>query len=170
MEKAGPSSRPSPIARSFVYAWSGLAYLYETQRNMRIHLLSGALAGAACIVLGVGRVEVLMVVLAIAGVLLAEVVNTVAEALTDLMEPHLNPIAKVIKDVAAAGVLLGAAFSVLIGILVFYPAFPTLTERLRAFLDMRLTAFGVYLVVVVIPALAGLALPVRGPVKEKRNT
>jgi undecaprenol kinase/diacylglycerol kinase (ATP) len=137
---------------------------------MRIHLLTGVLAGAACIVLGIGRVDVLMVVLAIAGVLLAEVVNTVAEALTDLLEPKLNPVAKVIKDVAAAGVLLSAGFSVLIGVLVFYPAVPTLSERLRAFLDQRLTLFGVYAVVAVIPAFAGLARPVRSLSKRNRRT
>ncbi|MEX0974821.1 MAG: diacylglycerol kinase family protein [Bacillota bacterium] len=157
----------SPVLRSFVYAWAGLSYVYRTQPNMRIHVLTATLAGAACMVTGVGTTDVLMVVLAIAGVMLAEVVNTVAESLTDLLEPHLNPIAKVIKDVAAAGVLLSAAFSVLIAALVFWPTLPTLGDRLRSFLDSRLTYFGVYLVLVILPSLAGLALSVTPPIRGK---
>jgi hypothetical protein len=90
----------------------------------------------------------------------AEVVNTVAESLTDLLEPLPNPIAKVIKDVAAAGVLLSAAFSILIAILVFYPTLPNLSERLRLFVDNRLTYFGFYLALVILPSFAGMALPV----------
>ena len=151
-----------PVQRSFVYAWAGLSYVYTTQANMRIHVLAAALAGAACIVTGLGRIEVLMVVLAIAGVLLAEVVNTVAESMTDLLEPKRSPIAKVIKDVAAAGVLVSAVFSVLIAVLVFYPTLADIDVRLRAFLDTRLIPFAFYLVLVVLPALAGLALPL-GP-------
>ncbi len=135
---------------------------------MRIHVLTAALAGAACIVTGVGRTEVLMVVLAIGGVMLAEVVNTVAEAMTDLIEPRMNPIAKVIKDVAAAGVLLSAAFSVIIAALVFYPVLPDLGERLRSFVDTRLTYFGVYAALVIVPALVGLALPVTPPTRRPR--
>lgn len=149
------------VLRSFAYAWEGLSYVYTTQANMRIHVLSAALAGAACIVTGVGRIEVLMVVLAIAGVLLAEVVNTVAESMTDLLEPSRNPIAKVIKDVAAAGVLISAVFSILIAVLVFYPTISDLQVRLRVFLDRRLVSFAFYLVLAVLPALAGLALPYR---------
>ncbi|MGE5580619.1 MAG: diacylglycerol kinase family protein [Bacillota bacterium] len=148
-----------PVARSFAFAWAGLSYVYLTEPNMRLHVLFATLAGAACIVLGVGRTEVLMVVLAIAGVLLAEVVNTVAESMTDLLEPHHSPIAKVVKDVAAAGVLLSAAFSVLIAVIVFYPVIPELGLRLRTFLDVRWRLFALYLAMVVLPALAGLALP-----------
>ena len=157
----GHALEGAAIAKSFAYAWAGLTYLYETQRTMRLHLLIGSLVGAACIVLGVGREEVLMVALAIAGVLLSEVVNTVVEGLTDLMEPRLDPVAKLIKDVAAAGVLLSAGFSVLIGALVFYPTVSSLPARLEGFLDRRTIPFAVYVAFVVIPAAAGLARPVK---------
>ena len=119
--------------------------------------------GAACIALGVGRAEVLMVVLAVAGVLLSEVVNTVVEGLTDLMEPRFHPIAKLIKDVAAAGVLLSAAFSVLIGGLVFWPAVADLPMRLTTFLEHRTIPFAAYVTIIVAPAAAGLSRPVRRP-------
>lgn len=156
-QKRGEPSRS--LARSFAWAWSGLSYVYLTERNMRIHVLLGALAGGACIVLGVARIEVLMVVLAAASVLIAEVVNTVVEAMTDLMEPRLNPVAQVTKDVAAAGVLLSALFSVFIGFLVFYPALWELPQRLAGFAERRAAYFGIYLLLAVIPSLLGLTLP-----------
>mgnify|MGYP003902532377 FL=1 len=109
--------------------------------------------------LGVGRVEVLMVSLAIAAVLVSEVVNTVTESLTDLMEPEYSELAKVTKDVAAAGVLLTSMFAVLIGIIAFYPALMDLPARLSSFLDSRIGWFTVYSVFVVVPALAGLTHP-----------
>lgn len=161
------SGCPLSIAESFIHAWEGLHYVYETQRNMRVHVLAGVLAGGACIVLGMGRMEVLLVVLAAAGVLLAEVVNTVAEALADLMEPRQNPIAKVVKDVAAAGVLLGALFSVIIAVLVFCPAMSTLPRRIHEFLGERLIFFGVYSAVAIVPAMVGLALPVKASTRAK---
>ncbi len=147
------------IKRSFGHAWDGLLHVYKTQRNMRLHILFATLAGAASIVLGVSRFEVLMVSLAIAAVLVSEVVNTVVESLTDLMEPRHSAIAKVTKDVAAAGVLLASVFAALIGVIAFYPALFDLPARLSSFFNRRIGYFTIYSVLVVVPALAGLGHP-----------
>jgi diacylglycerol kinase len=147
------------LKTSFRHAWDGLLHVYKTQRNMRLHMLFATLVGAACLVLGVGRVEVLMVSLAVAAVLASEVVNTVAESLTDLMESRYSELAKVTKDVAAAGVLLTSMFALLIGVIAFYPALLDLPARLSSFIDRRVGYFTVYSVLIVVPALAGLAHP-----------
>ena len=47
--------------------------------------------------------------------------NTVAEALVDLVSPGYHPLAKVVKDVTAAAVLLAAIISVIVGLLVLGP-------------------------------------------------
>lgn len=168
MEEAGRNPRRagsgvrgtlSAIKRSFGHAWNGLLHVYKTQRNMRLHILFATLAGAACLVLGVSRFEVLMVTWAIAAVLVSEVVNTVVESLTDLMEPRHSAIAKVTKDVAAAGVLLASVFAALIGVIAFYPALFDLPDRLSSFISDRIGYFTVYSVLVVVPALAGLGHP-----------
>ena len=49
-----------------------------------------------------------MLVLAIGLVLVGEAFNTALEAVVDLASPAIHPLAKVAKDVAAAGVLLAA--------------------------------------------------------------
>lgn len=159
------------LKRSFRHAWDGFLHVYKSQRNMRLHILFATLVGAACLVLGVSRIEVLMVSLAIAAVLASEVVNTVAESLTDLMEPRYSELAKVTKDVAAAGVLLTSMFASLIGIIAFYPALLDLPARLSSFIDKRISYFTVYSVLLVVPALAGLAHPSavdRGSARKRR--
>lgn len=145
-----------PVIMSFVHAIEGLSYVYLTQRNMRIHVCAAALVGSACIALGVGRVEVLMVVLAIAGVLVAEVVNTLTESMVDILEPRYHPAVKVVKDVAAAGVLIASLFAVLIGAVAFYPALLELPERLAGLISERLALFLAYLCVAVVPSVVGL--------------
>lgn len=176
------AARPSfrPVVMSFIHAMEGLSYVYLTQRNMRIHVSLAALAGAACIVLGVGRFEVLMVVLAITGVLVAEVVNTLTESMVDILEPRYHPAVKIVKDVAAAGVLISSVFAAFIGVVAFFPALLELPERLRSLLRERLALFVVYVCVVVIPSLIGLffvefrfpkgRLPNRHEAGEKEGT
>ncbi len=169
---AGPSNdliaTLGAVRRSFAQAWAGLVHVYKTQRNMRLHVLFASSVGALCLVLGVDRFELLMVTLAIAAVLVAEVVNTVTESLTDLMEPDLSNVAKTTKDVAAGGVLVASAFAVLIGLIAFYPAVFDLASRLRSFWSDRLGYFVVYSVLVVAPALAGLALGARKTARGRR--
>jgi diacylglycerol kinase (ATP) len=97
--------RAHSLAESFLHAWDGLSHIYNTQRNMRIHIFIASLVFSACIILGLDRIEFLMVTLAILGVLSAEVLNTLTESLVDLIEPEYNLVAKIIKDVAAAGFL-----------------------------------------------------------------
>lgn len=154
MRPARPSFRP--VIMSFVHAMEGLSYVYLTERNMRIHVFAATLVGSLCIALGVGRVEVLMVVLAIAGVLLAEVVNTLTESLVDVMEPRYHPTVKVVKDVAAAGVLIASLFAVFIGAVAFLPALTELPERLTGLFRDRLAFFLAYMCVLVVPSLVGL--------------
>lgn len=151
-------ARPSfrPVITSFVHAMEGLSYVYLTERNMRIHVFAATLVGSFCVALGVGRVEVLMVVSAVAGVLLAEVINTLTESLVDVIEPRYHPAVKVVKDVAAAGVLIASLFAVFIGAVAFLPALMELPERLAGLVRERLPFFLAYVCVLVVPSLVGL--------------
>ena len=125
------------LGDSFRHAWDGLRYIYVSQRNMRIHVFVASLVFAAGIAVGLGRTDLFMVALAVLGVLTAEVVNTLTESLVDLMKPGYSVIAKLIKDVAAAGVLLTAVFSVVIGAIVFYPVLGNLPGVFEEFARYR---------------------------------
>src|SRR5579884_1154189 len=119
---AGPAS-PSraTFLRSFVHAWDGIVYAFLTQRNARVHLAAAIGATALGIVLRLSAVEFALIALAIMAVMAAEMINTVVEALVDLVTSDYHPLARVAKDVAAGAVLLCAIFSVVIGLLVFGP-------------------------------------------------
>jgi len=141
---------------SLSYAWEGLVYVYSNERNMRIHVLMGSIVISACFVCGMGRVEFFMVVLAILGVLTAEILNTLIESLVDLLEPEFNPIAKRVKDIAAAGVLLTAGFSVVIGILAFYPILSDLPSVWQEFCAYRWRWLVACSIFFILPSLWGM--------------
>jgi undecaprenol kinase len=148
--------RSRSLWESFRHAWDGLRYIYISQRNMRIHVFLASLVFAAGLGAGLGRIELFMIALVVLGVLSAEVVNTLTESLVDLMKPEYSVVAKLIKDVAAAGVLLTAVFSVIIGAIVFYPVLADLPGVLEQFLTHRWRFFLVHLVVFVLPSLWGV--------------
>ncbi len=106
---------------SFKYAFSGLWYALRTQRNARVHILLAALAIIMGSILHISTVEFAMVFVAITGVFIAEMFNTVIELCVDLASPEYHPLAKIAKDVAAGAVLLNAILAIIIGLLVFGP-------------------------------------------------
>ena len=50
-----------------------------------------------------------------------ELINTAIEATVDLASPQIQPLAKVAKDVSAAGVLASAITAVLVGLMILGP-------------------------------------------------
>jgi diacylglycerol kinase len=93
----------------------------RTQRNTRVQLTIALVAIFFGVWLGLSYIQWAVLVLTIGFVLVSEMLNTVAEALVDLMCPDYHLQAKVVKDVAAGVVLLNAALSVVVGLLVFGP-------------------------------------------------
>ncbi|GEO68425.1 MULTISPECIES: diacylglycerol kinase family protein [Levilactobacillus] len=109
--------------QSLGHAVDGLKALYRYERNFRKHLLVGSLAIVAGIILRLTLNEWLWLTLAIFLVLIAETLNTIVEAVVDLVVGQTyHDLAKRAKDVAAGGVLLAALFAVVVGCLVMLPA------------------------------------------------
>lgn len=73
------------------------------------------------ILLKVSVVEWCILLLCIASVLTAELLNTSLELKTDLLSPGYHETAKHIKDTAAAAVLVVAIISAVIGLIIFIP-------------------------------------------------
>ena len=109
------------LARSFYYAFAGIAYLIRTQRNARIELAIGVGACRLAAGLGISRVEWSVLILTISCVLILEGLNTALEAVVDLASPQIHPLAKTAKDVAAGMVLIAAIASVGVGLLILGP-------------------------------------------------
>ncbi|RZL46544.1 MAG: diacylglycerol kinase family protein [Pedobacter sp.] len=109
--------------KSFVYAFKGLSYAFATQLNFRVHCLATALAVLLGLYTGLSANEWLWITVAIAIVMILELINTALEILVDIVSPAQNPKAGAIKDLAAAAVLIGAIMAVVIGLIIFVPKF-----------------------------------------------
>jgi diacylglycerol kinase (ATP) len=106
---------------SFGFAFKGLATLFRTQPNARIHLLATMLVIGFGFWLQITPFEWALVALCIGMVFAAEAFNSALEFLTDLVSPEYHELAGKTKDLAAAGVLLTAGGTAAVGLLIFGP-------------------------------------------------
>lgn len=103
---------------SFQNAWAGIKYALTTQRNIKIHISAAVIVLILCWLLEVSRLDFLFIVVAIALVFTAEMVNTAVEKTVDLFMSTYHPLAKIAKNVAAGAVLIAAVNAVITGLLV----------------------------------------------------
>lgn len=110
-----------PTAKSFVYAFEGLKTALRQEPNFRIHLVMAVFALSLGMFLKLSNLEWIILTFIIFYVLTLELLNTVLEALVNLVSPEYQHFAKVAKDVSAACVLLAAILSVIVGLVLFLP-------------------------------------------------
>jgi diacylglycerol kinase (ATP) len=160
--------RAPSILESFNFAFEGVIHVLRTQRNMRIHFAIAAAVLVAALALGVDKVELIALLLAISFVLIAEMINTAVEAGIDVATTSFDPLAKLAKDIAAGAVLIATVNAVAIGYLVFSDQIANrssrLIERLRdapaevTLISLVLTIF----IVIGTKAYTGRGTPLRG--------
>ena len=107
--------------KSFTYAGDGLRALFRTEHNAWIHLVLTLAAKIMGFVLGVSRGEWLALLITFALVWLAEIFNTCIEKIMDFVTEERHPQIKIIKDLAAAAVLISALAALTVGLLIFLP-------------------------------------------------
>jgi diacylglycerol kinase (ATP) len=111
-------SRPSVI-ESFNFAIEGVIHVLRTQRNMRIHFGAAVVVIVVSVAVGVSKIELIVLLLSIAFVLIAEMINTAIEGTIDAATTSFDPMAKLAKDIAAGAVLIASVNAVAVGYLVF---------------------------------------------------
>jgi diacylglycerol kinase (ATP) len=110
------------LPSSFRYAAKGLIYSFGSQRNFRIHVITGAVVFSLGLWLGLSLERLAVLVLTVAAVLVLELLNTATEAVVDLaIGRQFHPLARIAKDCAAAAVLVAALASMLIALLLLLP-------------------------------------------------
>jgi len=109
------------LLRSFYYAISGITSAIKSERNLRIHLTLTLLVIFLGFAFSITRIEWLIVILVLGGMLCSELINTAIERVVDLATEDYHPLAKQAKDIAAGAVLLFAITSVVVGIIIFVP-------------------------------------------------
>jgi diacylglycerol kinase (ATP) len=165
-----PGSRrgTTSIIQSFNYAFEGLIWTLRSQRNMRIHFAVATVVLVLAIAYDVSKIELIALLLAIAFVLIAEMVNTAIEAATDIATTSFNPLAKLAKDIAAGAVLVASVNAIVIGYLVLAERLGDPTDRAferlyNAPIHLTLIALVVViLLVIALKAITGRGTPLRG--------
>ena len=109
------------LANSFKYAWQGIVQSYRGEQNLKIHTFIAILVIVFGFFLKISYLEWLVCLVLIGLVLMAEFINTAIEYVVDLASPSIQPLAKAAKDTAAAGVLMMAIISAIIGLIIFIP-------------------------------------------------
>ncbi len=107
--------------KSFKYAFIGIHYAFKNEPNLIIHLITATLVIAASIILRVTPFEMGILGLTMLMVITTEMVNTAIEKMVDLITKEHRMEAKIAKDVSSGMVLIAAAGSVIIGLLIFIP-------------------------------------------------
>src|SRR5881397_4054650 len=163
------SSRPRPsVLESFNYAIEGVIHVLRTQRNMRIHFAVAVAVIVISVAVGVSKMELIVLLISIAFVLIAEMINTAIEGTIDAATTSFDPMAKLAKDIAAGAVLIASVNAVAIGYLVF--AGKTADKTTRVLDKLRnapaeITVIALVLTVIIVVATkawTGRGTPLRG--------
>ena len=121
-----PRRNLSSFFGGFIYAAQGLAESIRTQFNIRFHFGATIAAILLSFYFDLTMIEWCFIILAIAIVWIAELLNTALEYLTDFVSPEYNDLAGKVKDIAASSALIAAIASAAIGLIIFIPkVFPS---------------------------------------------
>lgn len=104
---------------SFVLALKGIGYLFLFHRNMRIIFMVGILAFLLGLHFQLKGIELVALTVTITLVFMAEIFNTAIEMMMDIMTERYHTLVKLIKDIAAAVVLLTSLNAVAVGYILF---------------------------------------------------
>jgi len=121
-----------PLFFSFRDAGAGIASIWLSERNFRVLIVAAAAAlwlGWAFEFLVWEWVALLLMVVV---TLSLELLNSALEALTDLYQPDVHPLARLAKNAAAGAVLLSAAAAVAVAALTFGTRLPRAVALLAA--------------------------------------
>jgi diacylglycerol kinase (ATP) len=160
--------RSPSVLQSFNFAFEGIIHVLRTQRNMRIHFAIAVAVLIAALAIGVRRLELVALLIAISFVLIAEMLNTALEAGIDVATTSFDPLAKLAKDIAAGAVLIATVNAVAVGYLVFVdriedPSSNVLDKLRDAPAELTLIALVLTIVLVIAAkAYTGRGRPLRG--------
>ena len=105
--------------QSLKLAIKGILYLFLYHRNMRIIFMLGILASLLGIYFKLNGMELVALCITIALVFMAEIFNTAIEMTMNLLTSKYHTRIKLIKDIAAAVVLLTCLNAIAVGYVLF---------------------------------------------------
>lgn len=105
---------------TFKNSFKGIRLALKSERNIRIHYVLAVLAITSGIVLQFNPVEFCLLLIAIALVIIAEMMNSAIEfSLDAIFHNRYSKLVGMAKDIAAGAVMIATFISIAIGILLF---------------------------------------------------
>ncbi|MBE9504298.1 MAG: diacylglycerol kinase [Proteobacteria bacterium] len=160
--------KPKNWFESLNCAIEGILHTAKTQRHMKAHFFVAALAFFLGLFLDISRMEFIILSLSITLVLFAEMINTAIEETINLIHEEYHPLAKIVKDAAAGGVLIASFGAIVMGYWILSkPLFSyvetgiTAVKRAPEFVTI-ISLVVVILVVVIMKSHFGKGTPLHG--------
>ena len=105
--------------RNFKYSFGGLKTLFKTEKSFRLHTAIAIIVIIYAWYAHLEKVYWVVLLMIIALIMSLEIFNSAIERLVDILAPRTHGLAKEIKDLLAAMVLLASLFAAAIGLIVF---------------------------------------------------
>lgn len=109
------------FAKSLSYAIRGLRRVYAEEANFRSQIWAAVTVVVASWYLGLSAWENATLALAIALVLVLELLNSALERVVDILKPRIHHYVEEMKDIAAGAVLVASLAAIAVGAFVFWP-------------------------------------------------
>ncbi len=104
---------------SMKLAIKGIGYLFLYHRNMRIIFMLGVAALLLGLYFDLKGIELVALCITVTLVLIAEIFNTAIEMMMDIFTDKYHTLVKLVKDIAAAVVLVASLNAVAVGYILF---------------------------------------------------
>lgn len=105
----------------FLHAADGVIEAWKSEHSFRVHIVMAVLVTIFGFLLHISTWEWIICVILFGLVISSELLNTALETTIDICSPHPDPLAKRVKDIAAASVLVVAFASAIVGMIIFAP-------------------------------------------------
>ena len=154
MTARGKGQRRTSLLQSFNFAFQGLVASVRHQRNMRVHLLLAFAVLIVSIFLNLSRLQLVVIIISVAFVFITELINSVIEAVVDMITDEFDLRAKAAKDMAAGAVLVAAINALIVAYLVLADQLTHVSRDLvtvirRAPADLTIIALAVVIMAVI---------------------
>ena len=153
-------SHGQKFLKGFDYAYEGLVWAINHEKNMKFHLLALAILLVGSLFFNLSRVEMITLVFAVCFVLGFELLNTSIEQAVNLASGgKYSPFAKASKDLSAAATFIAALNALFVAYLIFFDKFLDLYNSVFARITRRpshLAVITLALVIVVTIFLKGI--------------
>ena len=115
------------LARSFSHAIRGFKCVFREQ-NFKIQIIFSISVFILILLFDLRMWETVVLIMMVTLVLVLEIINSIFERIMDILQPRVHPHAKTIKDMMASAVLVASLGAFLIGLLIFWPHFESISQ------------------------------------------